>query len=490
MIASGQIPILIFLFPFLAAISLAFFRKRHSLSLAVTLFSLAGSASCALLGLLAVRGGAVIAYHFGGWTPPFGIEWRLDSLSAFMTVLIAATAFVVVAATGTIQRKTIKTPSVYYMTVLLHVSALLGIILTHDLFNLFVFIEVSSLTAYALIAAGDDSRSKVSSFRYLLVGTVGACFYLLGIGYLYAATGTLNMSDLVERLPQVMESRSVFMGILLILMGLAIKMGLFPFHAWLPDAYTYASDPAASLIAPLVTKTAIYAFIRIFFFVFDFSTMNSSGIPLILQILGGSAVIVGAIMAFVQTDFKRMLAYSSISHIGLIVLGISLKHPVAFMGAILHILNHAVMKAGLFLVATAAYDRHKIRDIYDFAKLRGKMPFTLAAFVITALSMTGIPPLCGFFGKWYILIGAIQSGQTLAAVVIVLSSLLTALYFFKVIEQAFFQKPKESRAAVEEGSFPLVFSICTIAVGVIVLGFYAPKIFRWGMQSLIPGIWG
>ncbi|HXV28369.1 MAG TPA: proton-conducting transporter membrane subunit, partial [bacterium] len=305
---------------------------------------------------------------------------------------------------------------------------------------------------------------------------------------LYTATGTLNMTDLAARLSESVSSRTVITGILFIFLGLAIKMGLFPFHGWLPDAYTYASDSATALIAPLMTKTAIYAFVRIFIIVLGYPLIHQLGVPKLLMALGAIAVMAGSIMAFIQPQFKRMLAYSSISHIGLIVLALGMNHPAAFVGAILHILNHAVMKASLFLTAAAAYERRAVRDILDFGKLRGFMPLTLAGFAVAALSMAGVPPFCGFFSKWYILVGAVQSGHPVMAGVIVFSSLLTALYFFKVIEKAFFQKGDGPKPVIAEAPVPLLLSGVFLSALILILGLVSPLLFSWGMRALVAGV--
>ncbi len=485
-----QIPILIFLIPFVTCLIIPLFWNNRLISQALAAVAVLMAALYSLFGLLQVRDGSYINYHLSGWIPPFGIEWHLDSLSALMALLVNLVAFVVLVSTGqTVDKDIGKDPrrTAYYMVVLLHISGLLGMILTHDFFNLFVFLEVASLTAYALIGSGHQLKSTVSSFRYLLIGTIGASFYLLGVGYLYVATGTLNMTDLTMRLPEVMASRTVFLGALLMLLGLAIKMGLFPFHGWLPDAYTYAPDSATAFIAPIMTKVAIYTAIRIFYLVLGAPFLQYFGLSQILLILGTFAVIAGSVMAFVQKEFKRMLAYSSVSHIGLIILALGLNHPAAFMGAVLHVIHHAVMKTILFLIAASAYYKHGVHNIFDFAKLREKMPFTMAAFAVTALSMIGVPPMCGFFSKWYILVGSLQSGYPGVAVVVVGASLLTALYFFRVIEQAFYHKTPAPEAAVAEGPIPAVVASGLLSLVLLILGFYAPSIFAWGMRIMAPG---
>ncbi|MCB9800440.1 MAG: monovalent cation/H+ antiporter subunit D family protein [Candidatus Omnitrophica bacterium] len=481
-----HLPVFIFIAPFLSAFIVPFLRKSRSATQLLTATALAFSSFCSLKALCVVSHSGPIEYALGGWAPPYGIEWRLDCLNALMCFLISTIALVVILATGPSVKKEIpRSYTTYYVLVLLHLTGLLGMALTHDLFNLFVFLEVASLTGYALIASGDSRRGNVASFKYLLIGTIGASFYLLGIGYLYAATGTLNMGDMGIRIHAVIQSRSVFLGVVFVLLGLLIKMGLFPFHGWLPDAYTYASNSATALIAPLMTKVSIYVFIRIFGGIFDRTVLSHFHILPVLLAFSAIAIIGGSVMAFLQSDLKRMLAYSSISHIGLIMLALSLNDPAAWMGAILHILNHAVMKAVLFLAVAGAAHTHGVTHLQDLRTIRGRMPFTLTAVCIASLSMIGIPPLAGFFSKWYILTGAFQSGKPLFVIIVLLSGLLTALYFFKMLEQIFFQKDSGERK-LAEAPLALVAWPFTLSIGLLLLGFYAPAIYAWGMQHIVP----
>ena len=480
------IPVLIFLIPFVVAGMLPVFFKSRNLSSLIACAAVAGSGFFSLQGLVRVSDGNVLQHYMGGWLPPFGIEWHLDGLSAVMALLVNAVALVVLLSTRHITRREVHRSTVpFYMIVLLHLSALLGMILTHDLFNLFVFLELASLTGYALVATGDKRRGNVASMRYLLLGTIGASFYLLGVGYLYAATGTLNMSDLALRIGQVGLSRTSMLGIFLVVLGLGIKCGLFPFHAWMPDAYTHASDTAAALIAPLTTKVILYSLIRVLFWCFDNALLAELNVFTVLLCLGSMALITGSVMAFVQTNFKRMLAYSSVAQIGLIVLALGLNEKTAFLGAALHIIHHAAMKAVLFLTAGAAFDAFKIRQIRDFSKLKTSMPWTVSAFLLAALSMIGIPPLCGFFSKWYIVVGAFRAGQPMIAAVIVGSSLLTAMYFFKVIEVTSFKKQQGEPKVVETVN-SLTLGISLLAASLIFLGLAAPVIYNWGLQHLLP----
>ena len=213
------------------------------------------------------------------------------------------------------------------------VSGLTGIVATADVFNMYVFLEISSLTSYALIALGGGA-AVVSAFRYVILGTVGAAFYLLAVGYLYSVTGTLNMADLAQILPGLYDSNAVRVGFAFLVIGLAIKMALFPMHAWLPGAYSDAPSAVSALIAATTTKVAAYALIRMMFFVFE-PRFSIELIPVttLLSWMGAIAMILGSVMAIVQTDLKRMLAYSSVAQIGYIVLGVGLANADGLTGS-------------------------------------------------------------------------------------------------------------------------------------------------------------
>jgi len=486
---AAQLPALLFLVPFGGTLLVPFAaRVKASLPRLTACASMLAASALSLFALWHLRGGETLSYKLGGWAPPVGIEWHLDSLSALMILLVSAVAFGVLFSTSRLSDEQAGRARVsYYTAVMLVLSGLIGMLLTHDLFNLFVFLEVSSLASYALIAAGPSARGKYASLKYLLLGSLGASFYLLGVGYLYAKTGTLNMTDMAVRLDLLGTDRNVTLGVLFIFLGLSIKMGLFPFHGWLPDAYTYASNPVTALLAPVMTKVAIYAMIRIALAVFGIDLSVSFHLFFFLKMLGIAAILGGSLLAFVQTDLKKMLAYSSISHIGLIALGISLHSRMALSGVVLHIVSHALMKACLFLIVCGLADRHGITTVSELSRMRGRMPWTGAFLILAALSMTGVPPLAGFFSTWYILNAAMINGQWLTAGAIAGASLLTALYFFRVIEQACFGKT-ETAPVDEEVPGPLLAVTGTLAVSLIAIGLAAPFLYRWISETFFPGL--
>jgi multicomponent Na+:H+ antiporter subunit D len=453
-------------------IPLAGFLKRDfafAIALAGAFLSFALSA----WGLSAVLSGGELRYHLGGWMPPVGIEYALDVLSAFMAtvVTLVGTLVLLYSRRSILQEVPERFVPVYALAMLL-LAGLSGIIVTADLFNLFVFLEIASLSAYALMAVGDE-RAPVASFRYLILGSIAGSFYVLGVGFLYFSTGSLNMADVAQRLPNLYHSRAIVAAATLIFIALGLKMALFPLHLWLPDVYSYAPSAVTGLIAPIMTKVAAYAIIRMFLTVFQPHYLREV-LPLTLVIgwLAAAGILYGSIMAIAQTDFRRMLAYSSISQIAYIALGIGLANPLGLIGALLHILNHAFMKACLFLVAGGIRFRTGQWEVSRFAGLGKKMPWTMAAFTVSALSMIGIPPTAGFFSKWYLLLGSVDAGNWIFVATILLSSLLTAIYFFRVLEQVYMHHSQEENAPVNAADPPasMLFPTVTLGAGVLVLG--------------------
>ncbi|HEY82992.1 MAG TPA: monovalent cation/H+ antiporter subunit D family protein [Dehalococcoidia bacterium] len=424
-------------------------------------------------GVFRVLAEGKLRHFLGGWPPPFGIEYVLDHLSAFMALIIVFIGLIAVVyppEAGLYQPPRKGIPM--YGLLLLLFAGLVGVVVTGDLFNLFVFLEIYSLASYALITLGGD-RAVVASFRYLILGTIAGSFYLLGVGFIYFSTGTLNMADAAQRLVPLYSSPVVMAAVALIVIGMCIKMALFPLHVWLPDAHSYASPMVAAVLAGIQIEVAAYVVVRFMLTIFQpHYFIDVLPVTTVIGWMAAVGIIFGSVMAIAQRDFKRMLAYSTVAQVGYIGLGIGLANPLGLIGGLLHILNHAFMKSCLFLVAGGIRYKTGLHEIPKFAGLGRKMPLMMAAFTVAALSMVGIPPTAGFFSKWYLVLGSIDAGNWVFLAVILASSLLTAVYFFRMVEKLY-AVPSSGDAAVEQATEPsagILVPILVLAVGIIILG--------------------
>lgn len=383
----------------------------------------------------------VINYEIGGWAAPWGIEYRIDSVNAFVLLIVSAVGAVVLPFAPRSLAKEIPEHrlNLFYTTYLLCLAGLLGIAATGDAFNLFVFLEISSLSSYVLISLGRDRRALTAAFQYLIMGTIGATFILIGVGLLYMMTGTLNMADLAQRLPVVAETRTVAAALAFLTVGISLKLALFPLHLWLPNAYAFAPSVVTAFIAATATKVAVYMLLRFLFTVFG-ATLSFEAIllPSILLPLSLVAVFSASIVAIFQDNIKRMLAYSSVAQIGYIILGLSFASVTGLTACILHLFNHALMKGGLFLALGCVVYQLGSAEIGKFAGLGRRMPWTFAAIVVGGLSLIGVPLTVGFISKWYLVLAALDSGQWWVAILILIGSLLAVVYMWRVVEVAFF----------------------------------------------------
>lgn len=491
-----QAPVLIVIIPLMCALITPLIGLlKKELCYPWVSFALFLSTICAVSVLMTVISQGPVHYYLGSWLPPWGIEYVIDHLNALMLVLITGTALLVALYSRRSIELELPDKAVYFYTVyLLQVTGFLGIVITGDVFNLYVFLEIASLAGYALIAVGEEG-APLASFRYIILGTVGACFYLIGVGYLYMVTGSLNMADLGKILPELYGSKVVLVAFSFFMVGIALKMALFPLHVWLPDAYTKAPSVASALIAPLMTKIAIYVMLRIMFTVFrPYFSLELMPLPKIMMVAGIAAIIVGAVMALAQVDFKRMLCYIVVAEVGYIVGGVGLANAVAIKGAILHIMNDVVMTLGLFTVAGIVTYKMKSHNLSDFKGIFKKMPFTMVALITVALSVIGVPPTCGFFSKWYLIQGAVINENWAFVAALLFSSLVNVVLFFRIIEIGYYGEDGHGdiHAGAPEGSHlaeaPASMLIPTIIIAVItvLIGIYNQPIIMSIIEHAVP----
>ncbi|MBI2860580.1 MAG: monovalent cation/H+ antiporter subunit D family protein [Chloroflexi bacterium] len=469
----SALPVIIVAALFLSAMLSALVGMwRRTLAYVIALGGVAVSLLAAVLGLFRVLDGGELRHYIGGWEPPLGIEYVMDPISAFMTVIITSIGLLLLIYppdVGLSQSPRRGVP--LYGLVLLLLAGLAGVAITGDLFNLFVFLEIYALASYALVTLRGGA-AYMATFRYLILGTIGAGFYLLGAGFLYFSTGSLNMADVSRLLPPLFGTPAVTAALALIILGLGIKMALFPLHVWLPDAHTEAPPVMAALLASVQIEVSAYALIRILLTVFQPQYLDGLMVTHIIGWFAAAGIVVSSVMAIAQKDFKRMLAYSTVGQVAYIGLGISLANPMGLIGALLHILNHAFMKSCLFLVAGGIRQQTGFTDMTRFAGLGRRMPLTMTAFTVAALSMVGIPPTAGFFSKWYLALGSLDAGNWGFIAVILLSSLLNAVYFFRIIEKVWATSAR-SDSPVETAREPsrrITAPIALLALGVLALG--------------------
>jgi multicomponent Na+:H+ antiporter subunit D len=484
----ANLPAILFVIPFLAAVCMpmvGLYRKEWCWPAALA--ALAALNVFSVTAFVHALEAGPVRYPVGGWPPPIGIEWRLDGFSGTAMILIGAVALAAVLYAGPGVRASLAARSAHFYTlVMLLVSALVGMVMTADLFNLFVFLEVASLTGYALVAAA-GGRAMLAAFRYLILGTIGASFYLLGVGYLYASTGTLNMADLSERLPALLGSTAVLTGLIFIIIGLGIKMALVPLHGWLPDAYAHAPEAITPLLASLITKVSLLALVRIIFWIWGAEVVWDE-VPFMVYLgwVGAIALLAGAFLALSEQNIRRMFAYGGISHVGLVVLGISLGNPTGFAGGIFYLMTDAVMQLGLFFVAGTMAFHYGVREISDLGRLPSRTPWMTAALLVTALSMVGIPPTAGFFGKWYILVGALEMKNYAAAGIILLGTVLTLSYFVRILDRMFREGGKSSAEPGSETPWEMRLGMGVVAVSLMLFGVLSDPVISVLREFAIP----
>jgi len=444
---------------------------------------------CSVMALMTVLDNGSWHYEMGGWAPPWGIEYVVDPLSGGMAVLVSFMALLTcVYLEGQREEQSQGGTTLFDSLFLLLLAGLLGIIVTGDIFNLYVFLEISSIAGYGLLASG-GIRGVVATFRYLLLGTVAASFYLLGVGYLYALTGTLNMADLSVRVPEIAGTAPFSVAVTFIIVGLAIKMAVFPLHGWQPDAYAYAPPAVTGFIAAVMSKVSAYALFRILFFVLLVEGAAGHAVAW-LGWVAVVAMLAGSILALAQTDVRRMLAYSSVGQMGYILLGFSLANTTGLTGALFHLLNHAAMKGCLFFAVGGVLWRTGGGTVDDFIGMGRRQPLAMAALTVAALSMVGLPPTAGFFSKWYLLRGALEADAPLFAAVILVSSLLSAVYFFRVLEQIYFVSDpgvgEKSFRSEHERSWAALGPLVALGTAVLLIGIFNGHLVTEVIRHALP----
>ncbi len=433
-----------------------------------TALSVSGlSILCVLLGLSApdMMAGTVYTYTLGGWQPFLGIALKMDALSFLVACISVLVCFLGMIYSFSYMEH-IRGMGKYDAFYFLMITGILGVLITRDIFNMYVFFEILSISVYVLITTGEKKENYKASLKYLVLGSLSSALFLFAVGITYRVTGSLNMDYAAEGLRVVVQENPSlgYMVVALFFVSLGVKSGVVPLHFWLPDAHSLAPSPVSALLSGIVLKVSLYSMVRLFS-LFDQQFFLKAS-PFVAY-AGGVTVLAGALFALTQTNVKRMLAYSSISQMGIILVGIGIG-DVALKGALFHIVNHALMKSGLFLCAGIMIHQSGTRDIRN---LHVRTPGIAAAFTVFSLGIVGIPPLNGFVSKFIVLYGAVKTEYSLLAFVILAASVISCGYYFRIIQTFFGVKKKKRR---KKDTIPLLVSVpvYVLAVLCVVLGVF------------------
>lgn len=500
----NHLPILVVTVPLMAAPACLLLGHRRVVYIFALIVSwITFASSLILLGNVLKDG--KINYHIGNWAPPYGIEFVADTLSAFVAMFVSGMGALVLAYAPRLLDEEIPASRQHYFCslYLTCLTGLLGITLTGDLFNVFVFLEISSLSTYALISLGRDRRAVLASLQYLFIGTIGATFFLIGVGLLYQVTGALNMNDIAHRLVEsegvngqgtvvLPATRTLRVALAFMTVGLAIKMAVFPVHKWLPNAYSYAPNIVTCFLAATASKVAVYALIRLIFGVFtiefSFDLLPMRYELIVLSMIG---IFVASLTAIFQNNVKKILAYSSVAQLGYMVLGVNLINAMGLSSAIVHMFNHAVIKAALFMVVGCFALRLGSVQLEDWRGAAKKMPWTSLAWALAGFGLIGVPLTAGFVSKWTLLLALAGEEKWFFAAALVISSILAVIYVWRVVEVLYFGEPSEKTQQAKEAPISMLIPTYGLIIVMFVFGCwtdYSLGIAQQAASMLLGGV--
>lgn len=421
---------------------------------------------------------AVIVYEIGRWSIPLGINLVLDGLSSLLLLAISiVSAAAMLFSARYMEQYTAKAK--YLSLFMLMVAGMNGVALSGDLFNLFVFLEIASLASYALVGFGCEHEELEASFKYMVLGSIGSIFILFGVALVYGNTGSLNMAYISKAIQSSGLNAGLAFALGLFIVGFGLKAALVPFHAWLPDAHPSAPAPISAMLSGVIIKAlGVYALARVVFNVFGVSVP----IGWLMVVLGLSGMVAGAFLAIGQWDFKRLLAYSSISQVGYVILGIGLGGLIiardgnfawaslAILGGLFHLVNHAVYKSLLFLTSGSVQMSTGTRELREMGGLAEKLPVTRASCTVASAAIAGIPPFSGFWSKLILVIAAIQAHFYWVAAIIVFVSLCTLIMYLKVQRYVFLGELPENLQEIKENRGSMLVAMVFLACLCVLMG--------------------
>lgn len=485
-----NLPVFVVIIPLFIAFILPTFARRIKLveGLVISVETLWLIAAGTLASIVLLQNGIPIIYSMGGWIAPWGIELKVDSLGAFFLLVVTGISLPIALYSKNNLAKEVGSKervTRFYVLLLLLGGAMAGMALTNDMFNVFVLVEVATLSCVGLVVARDHPRASEAAFKYLILASLGSTLILGGIGFIYILTGHLNMGFAHNELAQVWQNSPhvIWIAMSFILVGFGVKSALFPLHVWLPDAHSNAPTPASAILSGLAVKGYFLCLIKFMYFVFGQGLMQEFNIDRILVLAGMIAIIGGSLFALTQNELKRRLAYSTVAQIGYLFLGLGLMNVIGLKGTLFYLASHAVIKSCLFLSAGAMISATGKNNINDLAGIGRKMPITTATFTIASLGLIGIPLFSGFIGKWYLLLGSLEVGNFLSAAVIIIGSVLCAAYLLPVIRIAYFE-PSGSEDIKDPGLSQKL-ALIILASAVVVLGIVPGSILELASRAAV-----
>jgi len=431
-------------------------------------------------------------YHLGGWPTPVGIDMRLDQLATLLLLVVTIVGLAVSLYSVDYMRR-FTARNHFYSLFLLMVTGMNGVILAGDLFNLYVFLEVAAVASYSLVAFGCAHEELEASFKYIVLGSLSSVLILTGVALVYGVTGTLNLAHIAVRIAETGMDAPLLLAFGLFIVGFSFKSALVPFHAWLPDAHPSAPAPVSAMLSGVLIKAiGIYVLARLAFNVFGVTDNELS----LLRWLGLLSMVVGGLLAVGQDDIKRLFAYSSISQVGFMVLGLGLGTPLGIVGALYHLVNHAMFKSLLFLNAGAVEYASGTRNLNRLGGLNRMLPVTATTSLVGSMSIAGVPPFNGFWSKLIIVLACIESGYYGFAIAAVLVSIVTLAYQLKVQRMAFFASLPEALKGLRREPPMMALAMILLAVGCVALsllvltGLHDPWLIGAAQQTLTSGVFG
>lgn len=472
---TANLPVYVIIAPLFVAIVLPTFarlkRLVQGLVLLVGVLGVAGTGYLAYMVLS--KEGFPMIYSMGGWPAPWGIELVVGNLGAFFLLVVSGVSLPVALFSRdnlTVEVGGKERVARFYVFYLLLVGALSGMALTHDLFNVYVLVEVATLSCCALVSSRKHPCAAEAAFNYLILATLGSALVMGGIGFIYMITGHLNMGFASQEINRIWQHNPhvVWLAFSFMLVGFGVKSALFPLHIWLPDAHSTAPSPASAILSGLAVKGYMICLLKVLYNVFGHSLMQEFAVHRIMVLAGTIAILAGSISAMTQDDLKRRLAFSTVAQVGYIILGFGIVNTKGLAGTLFYLASHAVIKSLLFLSAGSIIAVTGKKKVSELAGIGRKMPITMATFTIASLSLIGIPLFSGFIGKWHLLVGSMEAGNFLPTAVIIIGSVLCAAYLLPVIRVAYFESaPQEDW---KDPGFSQKLALIVLAAATVILG--------------------